>query len=58
MQQKNHQITYNIIKKTRSYRYKDLFDKCYNDNKPHGKKDKFYEWWYIDVCTWVFVNMT
>jgi len=33
----------------------NLFDECFNDNKPHGINDKFYEWWSTDVCTWVFV---
>ena len=35
---------------------KNLFDKCFNDNKPRGINDKFYEWWSTDVCTWVFVK--
>ena len=35
---------------------KNLFDECFNDNKPRGINDKFYEWWSTDVCTWVFVK--
>jgi len=31
-------------------------DECFNDNKPRGINDKFYEWWSTDVCTWVFVK--
>jgi len=31
---------------------KNIFDECFNDNKPRGINDKFYEWWSTDVYTW------
>jgi len=37
---------------------KNLFDECFNDIKPRGINDKFYEWWSTNVCTWVFVKRT
>jgi len=30
---------------------KNIFDECFNDNKPYGINTKFYEWWSTDVCT-------
>jgi len=37
---------------------KKLFDESFNDKKPRGINDKFYKWWFTDVCTWVFVKRT
>ena len=30
---------------------KNLFDECFNDNKPYEINAKFYEWWSTDICT-------
>jgi len=29
----------------------NIFDECFNDNKPYGINTKFYEWSSTNVCT-------
>jgi len=37
---------------------KIFFHECFNDNKPRGINDKFYEWWSTNIWTWVFIKRT
>ena len=51
LRKKTNEEVISFKKDGRSCWSKNIFDECFNDNKPRGINNKFYEWWSTDDCT-------